>query len=121
MRRARPPAPRVATQTSPISPGDVTSLNQAQARLIRAAAQMLKPGGVLVYAVCSLQPEEGHRIVDGFLNDNLHFTRTPITAAEVGGLDQCLTLCGDLLTLPCHLADRGGMDGFYAARLVHSD
>jgi len=42
----------------------------------------------------------------------------PIIADEIGGLGECLTPDGDLRTLPCHLSDRGGLDGFYAARLV---
>jgi 16S rRNA (cytosine967-C5)-methyltransferase len=43
--------------------------------------------------------------------------RLPIAASEVGGLVELITADGDLRTLPCHLADQGGLDGFYAARL----
>jgi 16S rRNA (cytosine967-C5)-methyltransferase len=43
--------------------------------------------------------------------------RYPITPDELGGLAQLITPDGDLRTLPCHLAEQGGMDAFFAARL----
>ena len=50
--------------------------------------------------------------------------RAPVEAGEVAGLSEIVTADGDLRTLPCHLphADPrlGGLDGFYAARLVKS-
>jgi 16S rRNA (cytosine967-C5)-methyltransferase len=49
-------------------------------------------------------------------NDGLE--RRPIAACEVGHMRDLVTAEGDLRTLPCHLAEQGGMDGFYAARLV---
>jgi 16S rRNA (cytosine967-C5)-methyltransferase len=113
--RRHPDIPHLKT------PGDVASLAKAQARLLQAAGQMIKPGGILVYAVCSLQPEEGPEIIAGFLAENSNFARLPITGSEIGGLDQCLTHNGDLTTLPCHLAAQGGMDGFFAARLTRAE
>jgi 16S rRNA (cytosine967-C5)-methyltransferase len=44
--------------------------------------------------------------------------RRRIAAAEIGGMNDVVNAAGDLRTLPCHLAELGGMDGFYAARLV---
>jgi 16S rRNA (cytosine967-C5)-methyltransferase len=41
----------------------------------------------------------------------------PLTPDELPGLEMCISAEGDLRTLPCHLIDQGGMDGFYAARL----
>jgi 16S rRNA (cytosine967-C5)-methyltransferase len=41
----------------------------------------------------------------------------PISADEIAGCGEFLTMAGDLRTLPCHLAGLGGLDGFYAARL----
>ncbi len=110
--RRHPDIPHLKT------PNDVTGLGNAQTGLIQAAAQMVKPGGALVYAVCSLQPEEGPEIVRAFLSDQPAFSRARISADEIGDLDECVTADGDLLTLPCHLGDQGGMDGFFAARLV---
>jgi 16S rRNA (cytosine967-C5)-methyltransferase len=45
----------------------------------------------------------------------------PVDSADFSGLDALVTADGDLRTLPCHLAEAGGMDGFYAARLTRLD
>lgn len=85
--------------------------------LLRAAARMVRPGGLLVYCVCSLAREEGEDVVDAFLADGPDFQREPLCPEELGGQDNLLTQAGDLRTLPSHWADRGGMDGFFACRL----
>jgi 16S rRNA (cytosine967-C5)-methyltransferase len=85
--------------------------------LIRAASRMVRPGGRLVYCVCSLAREEGEEIVEAFLRDNADFVREPLRPGEVGGEGAFLTAAGDMRTLPCHWAERGGMDGFFASRL----
>jgi len=96
---------------------DVASLVPAQSRLLNAATEMIKPGGLLVYCSCSLQPEEGPRQVEAFLARQSTFRRVPVAAEEVGGFGELITADGDLRTLPCHLSGQGGMDGFYATRL----
>ena len=78
---------------------------------------MTRPGGVIVYAVCSLQPEEGPARIAGLRSRGAPVARMPIEPHEVGGLAELLTPAGELRSLPCHLAERGGMDGFYACRL----
>ena len=98
-------------------PGDVAKLARLQDRLLAAAAGWLRPGGLLVYCTCSLQPEEGPERVAALLADGAPFRRLPIDAAQVGGLAELVSADGDLRTLPCHLGEKGGMDGFYAARL----
>jgi 16S rRNA (cytosine967-C5)-methyltransferase len=98
----------------------VAELAAVQARLLGAAADLLAPGGVLVYAVCSLEPEEGRDQVARVLDERPELVRDPVEAAELGGLDMLLDGEGALRTLPCHLAEHGGMDGFYAARLVRA-
>lgn len=100
------------------TPEDVQRLTRTQERLLANAATMLAPGGVLVYAVCSLQPEEGPQRIDALLRTRPELKRVPVTAEEIGGLAEAITPEGDLRTLPCHWSARGGMDGFYAARLV---
>ncbi|CAA7612161.1 RsmB/NOP family class I SAM-dependent RNA methyltransferase [Magnetospirillum sp. UT-4] len=100
-------------------PGDVAALADQQAALLRAALEMLKPGGTLVYCVCSLEPEEGVAQVERLLAAGA-VERLPVRPEEVGGLAELLTPAGDLRTLPCHMAELGGMDGFYAARLVRA-
>jgi 16S rRNA (cytosine967-C5)-methyltransferase len=97
---------------------DVQRMVALQDRLLDAAFAMLAPGGTLVYCVCSLQREEGADRIAALLARNDRVERRPIAAGEVGGLADLLTREGDLRTLPCHLGDQGGVDGFYAARLV---
>lgn len=97
---------------------DVTQCAGTAGELIDAAADMVAPGGTLVFAVCSLEPEEGPEQITDFLARNGAFARAPITGEDVFGLRELVTEDGDLRTLPCHLAEQGGMDGFYAARLT---
>lgn len=98
-------------------PEDIAKLTAAQDRLLRAALAMLAPGGRLVYAVCSLQQEEGPARIAALLADGVPARRVPIEPAEVGGLAEMITPEGELRTLPFHLAEKGGMDAFFAARL----
>jgi 16S rRNA (cytosine967-C5)-methyltransferase len=95
---------------------DVGALAVAQKKLLHTA------GGTLIYCTCSLEPEEGELAVKELLAVDSGIRRAPIAAAEVGGLAEVISRDGDLRTLPCHLptADPllGGLDGFYAARIV---
>jgi 16S rRNA (cytosine967-C5)-methyltransferase len=101
---------------------DVFKLAALQARLLDHAATLLKPGGTLVYATCSLEPEEGELQITRFLDRNPQFSRDEVTLSETGGDSQLISAHGDLRCLPCHWpnpVDRlAGMDGFFAARLV---
>jgi len=101
--------------------GDIGALTALQRSLIEQAVELVRPGGLLVYCTCSLEPEECEAIVAGLLAGNSQLRRRPVAPEEVGGLGDLLTPAGDLRTLPCHLPDPmpqlGGMDGFYAARL----
>jgi 16S rRNA (cytosine967-C5)-methyltransferase len=103
---------------------DIDALTALQHRLLQKAVALLKPGGTLVYCTCSLEPEEGEQAIAALLAAGQSMRRAPIGTSEVAGLDEILTPEGDLRTLPCHLphADPrlGGLDGFYAARLVKS-
>ena len=100
---------------------DVAALAALQRRLVAQASELTKPGGVLVYCTCSLEPEEGIEVIRDLLAHNPNLRRQPISAGEVHGCSEWLTADGDLRTLPCHLGDpdsrMGGLDGFYAARL----
>lgn len=95
-------------------PADVTQAAALQRDLLHNAWRLVRPGGHLVYAVCSLQPEEGKRQIAAFLGETGR--RVPIAAGEVSGL-ATPDPDGDLQTLPCDQSDRGGMDGFFIARL----
>jgi len=103
---------------------DIGALVSLQKRLLEKAVTLLKPGGTLVYCTCSLEPEEGEHAIAGLLATEPAVHRAPIEAGEVSGLSEILTPEGDLRTLPCHLPHQdprlGGLDGFYAARLVKS-
>jgi 16S rRNA (cytosine967-C5)-methyltransferase len=103
---------------------DIAALGALQQRLLRRSVTLLKPGGMLVYCTCSLEPEEGEGAVAALLAAEPSLRRVPIEAGEVAGLSEIITRDGDLRTLPCHLphADPklGGLDGFFAARLVKS-
>ena len=101
------------------SQADVARLAALQGRLLARAAAMVAPGGLLVYASCSLQPEECEAQVDAFLAATPGFARLPVRPGEFADVREAVTAAGDLRTLPCHWADDGGMDGFYAARLRH--
>ncbi len=99
------------------TPDDVARLAALQERLLDAALDMLAPGGVLVYAACSLQPEEGPERSAALLARRGDIHRVPILASELGGAGELISADGDLRALPHHWDDRGGMDGFFAARL----
>jgi 16S rRNA (cytosine967-C5)-methyltransferase len=96
---------------------EIPALTAIQHRMLRAALAMVRPGGLVVYAACSLQPEEGGEIVHPFIGPDGTADRVPIEADEIGGWAALIDAEGDLRTLPCHMAEKGGMDGFYACRL----
>jgi 16S rRNA (cytosine967-C5)-methyltransferase len=97
---------------------DVTVSAGAAYEILESGARMVAPGGTLVFAVCSLEREEGEEQIAAFLSGHPEFSRAPITAEEIFGHADWITPEGDLRTLPCYLP--GGMDGFYAARLKRS-
>jgi 16S rRNA (cytosine967-C5)-methyltransferase len=94
-------------------PRDIVLLNKTQDALLASAAQMLRPGGRLIYAVCSLQPEEGaaRPAASGLRH-------VPFTADELPGLPEAITPGGFARTHPGMWAEWGGMDGFFMARLT---
>jgi 16S rRNA (cytosine967-C5)-methyltransferase len=81
------------------------------------AADLLKPGGTLIYAVCSLQDDEGPARIAALLARDGRLQRVPVQPAELPGLGEAITSSGDVRTLPSMWAERGGMDGFFIARL----
>ncbi|MBO6783263.1 MAG: methyltransferase [Alphaproteobacteria bacterium] len=105
-------------------PGDIEKARTLQARLLAAALDMVRPGGVVVYAVCSLEPEEGPDQISTILDGDASVRLDPLDPGEWPELADtsppAVTPDGMLRTLPCHWPERGGMDGFFAARLVRS-
>lgn len=96
-------------------PNDVRALADLQGKLLAAAGRLLKPGGTLVYAVCSLELEEGPGVVADALRRG--WRRRPLTEQAFAGAAGLITREGDLRTLPSHWPESGGLDGFFAARL----
>jgi 16S rRNA (cytosine967-C5)-methyltransferase len=99
---------------------DVGRLTLTQDRLLVRAADLLKPGGTLVYAVCSLQDDEGPARVEALLARDTRLARLPVQPAELPGLTDAITPAGDVRTLPSMWPERRGLDGFYIARLQKS-
>lgn len=96
------------------SPKDVANLAAVQSRLLDSAARRVKPGGRLVYCVCSLEPEEGEGQVAAFLARTPQLALDPVAPGEGGAPEASLRADGTLRILPQHRT--GGMDGFYIAR-----
>ncbi|MDH4131954.1 MAG: MFS transporter [Gemmatimonadota bacterium] len=92
-----------------VSSPALTHLALEQARMLDAAASVVRPGGWLVYATCSLEPEENEAQVTAFLDRRPAFRRDPPTGFPA----ELLSAAGDLALLP----QRHGMDGAFAARL----
>jgi 16S rRNA (cytosine967-C5)-methyltransferase len=107
---------------------DTRHLTDVQDRLLRNAATQLRVGGTLLYCTCSLEPAECEERVAAFLAkpgaSHVSFARRPIQPSEIGGQLGWITAAGDLRTFPFDLArdepGLGGIDGFYAARLVRT-
>ena len=96
---------------------DIAVLARTQRKLLAAAVEMVKPGGLILYSVCSLQPEERRQVVESVLADDGRLTMEKIPPAAVGGEIQFISPRGELRTLPCQWPERGGLDGFYGALL----
>jgi 16S rRNA (cytosine967-C5)-methyltransferase len=93
-----------------VTPGDLKALAELQGELLRAAAALVKPGGVLVYSTCSLEREENEERVEAFLAEHPGFEPRPEPGAVAAGV---LDAAGRLCVLP----QRHGVDGAFAARL----
>ncbi|QEX25205.1 SAM-dependent methyltransferase [Hypericibacter adhaerens] len=103
-------------------PAEMAELPALQRKLLNAAIAMTHPGGVIVYSVCSLEPAEGEDLIaraidEGAPIERIRIGETPEEEASLGAPADALTRAGALRTLPCHWAEQGGMDGFYAVRL----
>jgi 16S rRNA (cytosine967-C5)-methyltransferase len=104
------------------STADIVALAGLQTRLLDNAATLLKPGGRLVYAVCSLEPEEGEAQIASFLVRHPEFALDPVRPEEVFGhvdwVENSVSLRTFPYALPLETPEWSGMDGFFAARLV---
>jgi 16S rRNA (cytosine967-C5)-methyltransferase len=98
-------------------PQIIAEMADFQSRLLERTSSWLRPGGTLVYSVCSLEPAEGEDVVRAFLSRNPGFRIAP---PEDGELPAFALTRGDgtVRLLPGVLAEEGGLDGFFIARLV---
>lgn len=100
-----------------IGPRQIAELAELQGALLARAADWLKPGGVLLYATCSLEQAEGEEQITRLLAARPDFALVPAQAGELpDGMTP--TSQGWLRTLPDTLATQGGADGFFIARLA---
>ena len=97
------------------SPADIPKLAAVQSKLLDSAARRVKPGGQLIYCVCSLEWEEGENQIAAFLARTPGFALDPVAVGEGGAPEASLRPDGTLRILPYHR--EGGTDGFYVARL----
>ena len=96
-------------------PEIIVQMAAFQAELLLHAADWVRPGGSLVYAVCSLEPEEGERQIDAFLAERPDYRIEPAVQIVDGVAPD---KAGRLRILPGMIEDKGGLDGFFAVHLV---
>ncbi|GAB5388265.1 MAG: transcription antitermination factor NusB [Alphaproteobacteria bacterium] len=99
------------------SRGQIDRLVGMQRRMLDKAISLARVGGLVVYCTCSLEPQEGEKQIDRLLDKRDDVELVPVTADEFPALVPFINDQGTLRTLPSHWAERGGMDGFFAARL----
>ena len=102
--------------------GDIAKLVTLQTKMLDKAFELVKPGGTIVYCVCSIEPEEGEQQIANLLRRNPDVNRSSIDAEEIGGQSDFINAQGELRTLqhywPSDDPRLAGIDGFFAARLV---
>lgn len=100
-----------------VRPRVIAEMAELQAQLLPRAAHWVRPGGLIVYATCSLEPEEGEHQIERFLAEHPEFAIDPVLPDE---LPEGLVAHqrGWLRTLPGMLVEQGGLDGFFMVRLM---
>jgi 16S rRNA (cytosine967-C5)-methyltransferase len=96
-----------------LKPTDSARMAAIQSQMLESAAALVRRGGAIVYSVCSISPEEGEGVVDGFLARHADFAIDDALAGRDEFRD-IIDARGFMKTRP----DVGGLDGFFAARLI---
>jgi 16S rRNA (cytosine967-C5)-methyltransferase len=103
---------------------DIAKLADLQKRLLARAVTLVRPGGRVVFSNCSLDPQEGERLLESFLAETPGIVLDPIGKDEVPGIEPSLAGQGWLRTTPAGLdlgrPEISGQDGFFAARLLRA-
>jgi 16S rRNA (cytosine967-C5)-methyltransferase len=100
-----------------VRPKAIAELAEVQKAMLARAADWLKPGGTIVYSVCSLEPQEGEAVAEAFLASRGDFGALPIRAEELpAGLAP--TAAGAVRVLPGAFEAAGGADSFFIARFA---
>lgn len=95
-----------------VPPGDIERLQGVQSGLLSTLSPFVKPGGIMVYVVCSTEPEENEGVIENFLRKHPGFRIDPVASSDIVP-EACITREGFFRTYPDCLS----MDGFFAARL----
>lgn len=101
-----------------IGPRQIVELAELQASLLARAGQWVRPGGMLVYATCSLERMEGEDQAARFLAENSDYSLLPVTDGELP--QGIVPNAGAVRTLPDTLVNEGGTDGFFITRFVRA-
>ena len=96
-----------------LKPADIGRMAEIQSRMLYNASALVRRGGAIVYSVCSIAPEEGEGVVGKFLTDHADF-EIDRSVASRADLKEFIDPSGFMKTRP----DLGGLDGFFAARLI---
>lgn len=96
---------------------DVEKQTAVQKEILSVVSNALKPGGTLVYCVCSLAKAEGEEQIAAFLDQHPEFRRQSLKPMIPAEISEIVNSDGCIRTLPCHLEKFGGVDGFFIARL----
>ena len=109
--------PDILWRLSAQKSGFLKTLIPLQKSLLKAATIMLKPRGIIIYSVCSLEKEEGENQIIDFIKNHSNFKISPINKNEIDITHEAITKEGFIRTFPYFSEELGGMDGFFIARL----
>jgi 16S rRNA (cytosine967-C5)-methyltransferase len=98
------------------SPTTLLEHARSQAKMLDKAVELVKPGGTLLYIVCSLEQEEGEAQAAALLARRDNVSLDPFVAADLEAIPEALNEDGTMRILPSYYAESGGVDGFFAAR-----
>jgi 16S rRNA (cytosine967-C5)-methyltransferase len=99
-----------------VRPSLIAEMAELQGRLLDRAASWVRPGGTLIYATCSLEPKEGEEQLATFLAKHDEYVLDPVRSDELPE-GVAPKPDGTVRTVPAMLAEAGGLDGFFIARM----